>query len=190
MPKQKNPLRRSEGFTLIEVLVVVLILGMIVIALTGGVHFAGKAWQTQEGELNRQGDVGAVQTAVRDILVSARAFDADGETLKCVGQLPKGLNRGGDYDLELHDVDGRLVLSWQPHFAGPSAETLPTDTELLKGVASLQFEYFLDGTWQTESKDKGKPPLLVRMTVVLNSGQPWPPLTIAPMIDSPPGTQS
>jgi prepilin-type N-terminal cleavage/methylation domain-containing protein len=181
---------RSQGFTLIEVLVVILLLGMIVVALTGGVHFAGRAWQTQEGELNRQGDIGAVQTAVREILVSARNFEADGESLKCVGQLPKGLNRGGDYDLEFHDVDGRLVLSWKPHFTGPAPENPATDTELLKGIGALKFDYFLDGTWQAESKDKGKPPLLIRMSVAMTSGQPWPPLTIAPMIDAPPGAQN
>ncbi len=178
---------RARGFTLLELLVVILILSMIVVALSGGVHFAGRAWETQERQIERTGDVGAVQDAIRGIVVSARDFEGDNQSLKCVGQLPKGLNRGGLYDLELHVADGRLLLSWQPHFSGYETPPTPTDTELMKGVTTLQLGYFLDGNWQDESKDKSKMPLLMRISVVSQSGQPWPPLVVRPMVDAPPG---
>jgi general secretion pathway protein J len=180
---------RARGFTLLELLVVILILSMIVVALSGGVHFAGRAWETQERQIDRSGDIGAVQGAIREIVASARDFEGDDQSFKCVGQLPKGLDRGGLYDLGLHLTDGRLILSWQPHFTGPETPQTPTDTELLKGVATLQLGYFLDGNWQAESKDKSKPPLLIRISVASESGRPWPPLVIRPMVDMPPGMQ-
>ena len=180
---------RARGFTLLELLVVILILSMIVVALSGGVHFAGRAGETQERQIDRSGDVGAVQSAIREIIASARDFEGDDQGLKCVGQLPKGLNRGGLYDLELHLVEGRLLLSWSPHFTGSETPPTPTDTELLKGVTALQLGYFMDGNWQAESKDKAKTPLLIRASVVSGNGQSWPPLVIRPMIDAPPGAQ-
>ncbi len=179
----------ARGFTLLELLVVILILSMIVVALSGGVHFAGRAWQTQERQIDRSGDIDAVQSAIREIVVSARDFEGDNQSFKCVGQLPKGLNRGGLYDLELHLGDGRLLLSWRPHFTGSETPPTPTDTELLKGVTTLQLGYFVDGNWQDGSKDKSKPPQLIRISVALENGQPSPPLVIRPMVDAPPGSQ-
>jgi general secretion pathway protein J len=180
---------RARGFTLLELLVVILILSMIVVALSGGVHFAGRAWETQERQIDRSGDIGAVQGAVREIVASARDFEGDDQSFKCVGQLPKGLDRGGLYDLELHVADGRLLLSWKPHFTGSETPPASTDTELLKGVTALQLGYFVDSNWQAESKDKSKTPLLMRISVTFENGQPWPSLVIRPMVDMPPGAQ-
>lgn len=179
--------KHSQGFTLLEMLVVVMIMAMIAVTLSSGIHFAGRAWQAQEKLMDASGDVGAVQNALREIVVSSRDFEGDDQSLKCVGQLPRGLNRGGLYDLQLHVVNGSLVMSWQPHFTGYQTPPTPTDTELLKGVAAIQLGYFLDGTWQGESKDKSKPPSLMRLSVALANGQPWPPLVIRPMVDFPPG---
>jgi len=93
------------------------------------------------------------------------------------------------YDLELHLADGRLLLSWQPHFTGSETPPTPADTELLKGVTALQLGYFVDGNWQDESKDKSKPPQLIRISVASENDRPWPPLIIRPMVDAPPGGQ-
>ena len=52
--------KTEAGFTLLELLIVTTILGLILVALTSGVRFAGQAWEIQERHSNRQGDIDAV----------------------------------------------------------------------------------------------------------------------------------
>src|SRR5689334_9712496 len=46
-----------SGFTLLEVLIVIIILGLILAALSSGVRFAGKVWQVQQRDTTVQGDL-------------------------------------------------------------------------------------------------------------------------------------
>jgi len=194
-------LRRNSGFTLIELLVVVMIMSMIVVALTAGQRFAVRAWQTQERQIDQQADVGAVQNALRQIILAGRAFDGGDDDLKLVGSLPRGLNRGGLYDIELKTDEDRLIMSWRPHFSGPQAPVEPTTALLAKGVSKFELSYYTTAPppggqaatpapssanqWQESSRDKSKPPALVKVSMSLSQGR-WLPLIVAPMLDAPP----
>src|ERR1051326_7464806 len=91
----------AAGFTLMELLIVIVIFGMIQLMLFGGVRFAGRAWDMQERRIDRQGDFSAVQTVLRQMIASGRGFEGDGGTLRLVGALPKSLKRGGLFDIEI-----------------------------------------------------------------------------------------
>jgi prepilin-type N-terminal cleavage/methylation domain-containing protein len=173
----------SGGFTLLELLIVITILGLILAALTNGVRFAGQAWQTQERRSAQQGDLDAVQNLLRNLIASGTTFDGDGSSLRFVSTLPEALARGGLYDVELQESAGRLVLAWRPHFKGPStAQT--TETELARNVAGLALSYYMEpGGWQRVARDKSKPPALIQMVFRLDNGRLSPPLVAAPMID-------
>jgi general secretion pathway protein J len=177
----------TKGFTLLELLVVITILGLILVALSSGVHFAGRAWQSQERSGARQGDLDAVQNVVRNLIASGTHFEGDGTALRFVSELPEALGRRGLYDIELHAVADRLMLTWCPHLKGTKANSQSKATELVKGVTAVKFAYLVEASaWQTTIADKTKPPALIRVALVLDNGDMWPPLVITPMVEAVP----
>jgi prepilin-type N-terminal cleavage/methylation domain-containing protein len=193
--------RGRQGFTLIELMIVLIIMSLIVIALTAGQRFAFRAWQSQERQIEQQADVGAIQNALRQILMTGREFQGDDVSLRLVGNLPLSLNRGGLFDIELKTDEDRLVLSWRPHFKGPTSVAEPTFAVLAKGVSAFGLSYFeaaqsvvvagqeapaaaaTPAQWQKSIPDKAKPPILIRVALRLSQGQ-WSPLIVAPMLDA------
>jgi prepilin-type N-terminal cleavage/methylation domain-containing protein len=177
--------RRDSGFTLLELLIAMAILGLTVVALTGGVRFAGHAWEIQQRRSAPISDIDAVQSVLRTLIASGRGFDGDAGSLRFVGTLPRALERAGLYDLELRvSPTRRLLLAWKPQFKGPALPPQQTETELITGVASLELGYYIAAVgWQREYSAEMRPPALVRIGVRLDAGRRWPPLVVAPMID-------
>ena len=66
--ERRWPDDRFAGFTLLEVLVALTILGLILVALTNGVRFAGQAWERQERGAGKRGDTDAVQNILRTLI--------------------------------------------------------------------------------------------------------------------------
>jgi prepilin-type N-terminal cleavage/methylation domain-containing protein len=189
---------RQSGFTLIELLVVIVILSLIVTALTAGVRFAGRAWQTEERLMDRQGDLIAVQTVLRQMLISGRNFTGDDGDLHFVGVLPRALDRGGLFDIEIKTDNDRMVMVWRPHFKGTRTDAAQagddqTETNLVTDIAHLEFSYFVPdpatgaGSWEPVVTEQSKLPSMIRIMLKLANGRAWTPLVAAPMIDSPPG---
>ena len=176
--------RRGEsGFTLLELLISITIFALILVALTSGLHFAGRAWDQQQQRSVREGDVNAVENVLRQMIASGSQFEGDRTSLKFVGAMPAALERGGLFDIQL-DVEGdRLVLSWQPHFKGSTIPLSTNSADLLQGVASLDMAYYLgDQGWQHLLGDKSKPADLIAIALHFADGRVWPPLVIAPMV--------
>jgi general secretion pathway protein J len=175
----------DSGFTLLELVIVTTILGLILVALTSGVRFAGQAWEAQERRSNRQGDLDAVQNVLRQLMTSATNFHGDATSMRFVSVLPRALARGGLYDVELRASANRLLFVWKPHFKGPALMAPPTEIELIRGVTGFELAYYVPlGGWQHNLQVGTRPPALVRVNVQLSEGRTWPPLVVAPMIDA------
>lgn len=173
--------RSDGGFTLLEMLVSIAILGLILVALTSGVRFAGNAWTLQQERSARQGDAHAVQHALRQMLQSASGIRGSDRVLAFTGKLPAALARGGLFDITLSGSDDLLTLSWHAHSKVAPPEQ--GETVLLDGATDFQFSYYKppDG-WQPVAKAKD-PPALVRIRLRLPGGRQWPALVIAPKIE-------
>lgn len=179
-----DPRSMEKGFTLIELLVSIAILGLILVALMGGLRFAGRAWSMQERRVDRQGDINAVETMLRQLIASGNRFEGNPVAMKFVGRLPAALERGGLYDLELYSGGERLVLSWRPHFKGPSEDLKRDQAVLLGGIGSVTLSYYVAGLgWSTIANDKLKPQL-VQLSLQFTDGRKWPSLVVAPAIDA------
>jgi general secretion pathway protein J len=192
---------REGGFTLLEMLVVVVVLGLLMVGLTEGVHAGLSLWGAQQRRLGETADLDDSARLLRTLLTGLAAAPANaasgggGETIKgasdklnFVGDLPTGLGtaRRADITIALHGKN--LVLSWTPHLHELvlTPPPKPTETELIGGVARVDFAYWgsaspdQPATWLSEWNGPALP-ALIRIRLVFGKGdrRRWPALIVA-----------
>ena len=192
-------IHRADGFTLLEILVALVVLGFLVIGLTEGVHFGLRAWELQARMIGRRQDLDAVDRTLRRLVetmdpgTSADPLTLQGNptSLAFTAELPMTSPlpiRRADVGLGV-DAAHRLVLRWTPHLhairfgAAPAAQT----SELLRGVDRLEVAYWgpaAGGGWQNRWNQAGLPGL-IRIRLIFIKGDPrhWPDIVAAPMRD-------
>ncbi len=198
--------RRTRGFTLMEVLVATMLLAAALSLGFATLRASSAAATRGEERSARNERMRSVQNFLRKRIGSALpiAFDVNestGQPLRFVGEedqmkfvadLPAYLGRGGPH---LHDVtvvddeDGGLRLQVEfsvvlvnevfgERQAGPPER-------LVGGLKSVKFEYrALDaqnrmGDWQDRWEQVDRMPLQVRVTIVDDRGDTWPPMVVA-----------
>jgi general secretion pathway protein J len=181
-----NTRHANGGFTVLELLIVIIIFSMIALMLVNGQRFALRAWETQERQLQVQGDVGAIQNALRQLLVAGRNFQGDDQSLHWTGPLPHALNRAGLFDIDLTLDDTTLKMAWRPHFTGPMPKADPERTSLARDVQGFKLLYYIQqdqapAQW-AETATKDKKPILIQIGARLAQGR-WPPLVVAPKLE-------
>lgn len=184
----------EAGFTLLELLVGVVVLGLILAGLTQGTLFGLRATGTQARLIDAKGDMDAVDRALRRLITRADPGTAhDGPTLHGAGArlafvsvLPEAVGGSPDQPADIAlGLDGghRLVLRWRPHLhADPSGPPLPPqETELLEGVDRVAFAYWRDG-WR-DTWEEAQLPALVRIRIGFSpqDGRHWPDIVVAPV---------
>ncbi|MBV8615825.1 MAG: prepilin-type N-terminal cleavage/methylation domain-containing protein [Acetobacteraceae bacterium] len=187
---------RTAGFTLLEILVALVVLGFLMVGLSQGVRFGLTAWGMQERLINQRGDLDAVDRALRQLVTrmdpGTRADPPQVAGTQAefgfTAALPLAAD-GGSADMLLAvDPAHRFVLRWLPHLhARRTAPPPPPRVEtLLEGVARVQFAYWRPaaggggwvGAWDGKSL-----PALVRFRIVFPEGdrRHWPDIVAAPL---------
>lgn len=156
----------QQGFTLLELLVAITLLGLLMAALLGGLRLGARVWETGEARLDANARVQVVQEFLRQRLAEALplevvmlaedgrlgfAFRGTSEEVRFAGALPEQLGAGvylmqltlaaGGDDGERRD----LVLRWQPLDPAderPEDPAEPEERVLLAGVEALELAYF------------------------------------------------
>ena len=192
-------MRPRNGFTLLEILVALVVLGFVLAGLSQGVRFGLQAWGMQTRGIARQVDMDATQRALRRLIEQADPGEANetgtlqgqAHTLTFRSRLPPSAGEAGTLDAQIVlGVDGRhrLVLRAVPH---PHAELLgpppaALQTVLLDGVDHVDFSYFLasgkGAGWHNAWSD-AQPPALVRVHIAFTGHDKqhhWPDLIAAP----------
>jgi general secretion pathway protein J len=156
----------ERGFTLLELLVAITLLGLLMAALLGGLRLGARVWETGEARLDASARIQVVQDFLRQRLAEAQPFEVamvveggrpqfsfHGATdeVRFAGPLPEQLG-AGIYLMQLTlakgGADGQrrdLVLRWQPlDLEGDSTAPPPEPEErvLLEGVEGLELAYF------------------------------------------------
>ena len=195
---------RERGFTLLEVLVALVVLGFVVAGLGEGLRFGLRATERQERFAAEHGDIEAVDGLLRRLVTqmdpgtsrtpaklvgnaSAVAFTTD------LGSAASALATT-QADVRLAVEAGRLVLSWRPvlHAVRFTPAPPPERAVLLERVEGMSLSYWgaedgqspgWRGTWSQNTL-----PLMVRIRLMFpdGSGRHWPDIVAGPARVRPP----
>jgi general secretion pathway protein J len=207
-PVNRSGRDRQAGFTLLEIVVALVVLGFLFVGLTEGTRTGFALWNSQTRRVGKTEELDATARTLRSLLSGipilpaaadapspqAIAITGDADRLAFVGDLPTGLGATRQADITLELRGGRLVLSWAPHRheqVGAPPGT-PAETELIRGVERLELAYLgvasagqMPG-WHAEWAGPGLPLLIrVRLRFAKDDGRRWPDLIAAPQLLAP-----
>jgi general secretion pathway protein J len=191
---------RPDGFTLLEVLVALTVLGLLLAGLAQGVRFGLAAWGTETRLSSGTGDFETSDTTLRHLIEGAEPggeldpapFAGSRDRLVCITALPRTDTPTGQQRVQatlLIDRAHRLVLRWRPYLhaklVGPPAPA--TETELLRDVSRLELSYWSAGTGWVGAWRSPNLPTLVRIRLAFAAGDSrrWPDIIAAPWLDHP-----
>ena len=209
-----RPAPPQAGFTLVELLVAMVLLGMISVALFGGIRLGARSWAAGHERLEQINEIEAAQGVLRLLLGQARrvalfdagrrrdavSFTGRPDEVYFAAPLPAHRGLGGAHGFALR-VSKRangshLVLSWRlqrPETPPSAAGDFEDEAVLLDNVRDVSIAYFgapeddRAPEWLENWEGVDGVPRLVRLTVEFepDSGRYWPPLTIAPALAGP-----
>jgi general secretion pathway protein J len=193
---------RQSGFTLLELLVALVVLGFLMVGLIQGVRAGLALRHAQTQRLSRTAELDAamrllrgmltrlpVATAGRPAVGTANAVEAGfkgaADRVRFVGRMPTGLGTTRRADITLYVQNQRLILSWAPHYHERllGQPPMPTTTILLYGVSRLGLSYWGSLApneppgWQPRWENPTAPHLIrLRLSFVKGDPRRWPDL--------------
>jgi general secretion pathway protein J len=198
--------RNNSGFTLIELMVSLVLLGLITTVVAAAVQSGILSSQSVEQTVDRAGQVRLAQSVLRRHLESARparladteqpqtAFAGRVDGIKFIAVLPAWIGQGGTHKIKIGLSGGRLLLSTE--VSPTNIETIdvrrPTSqTVLVDDVQAVGIAYFgrrgreRRPVWQDTWLERGRLPSLIRIRLKLTDDQisGWPDLVVAPKLD-------
>lgn len=204
---------QQAGFTLLELLIAMTLLGMILVLLFGGLRLGIRSWDTSQKQVDSLNSVRSLEHFLRRELsltypylwkgVPERrvAFLGERNKLSFVAPLPSRVGGGGLYfisvELEPGPKGQRIVWRHLPvspqmqDFSGLAAtQEMVLAAFELGGVEDVWLTYFgpeSDGTaprWLDRWESKTRLPTLIRVQVRLPNNSQWPEFVVAPMLSS------
>ena len=202
-------MKRSAGFTLIELVVAMTILGVMMLLLYSGLTFGLRSWDAGDavgrasadrriGEAFLRRELGELfPMRFKDAAKLRVAFEGKRDTLRFVSSRPAGVSQGG---LSLVAVDvagdarsGQRHLVMRRAMPDDAAENFdPVEnaetTILLTGVDSVTFSYFgaendfTDPKWLDEWTFDTRIPQMIRVQVKRLDGTEMPEMVVRIML--------
>ena len=192
---------RHKGFTLLELIVALSLMGLLLVILYGGLRLGIRGWDTGEQRATQLSDIQLAQDFIRRQLKQSVPvfrndeeqgqvilFQGDEQHLTFVAPMLSYLGMGGLYVLALDRVElegvGHLRLHWYPYRPAGEGEEDARDTLLMDNVSQVQWSYFGIGPdddearWYDHWDSVQQRHFLVRFSLVVR-GVAWPDLIVA-----------
>lgn len=201
---------RAAGFTLLELLIAMSLLGFILALLFAGMRLGARSWDAGEALAEKSAHMAALQGFLRRELSQAvpykwkkkpdmnLAFIGQPGFIRLVAPISVRSGPGGRFqiglDLAQENERGQLVM----RTAMPDLNTVDfsalanaAPTVLAEQVAELSFAYFgadnkdAPPYWREQwgnQETEQRLPLLIRVRIRFRDGRAWPDLVVAPMV--------
>jgi general secretion pathway protein J len=194
----------ENGFTLIELIVAVALLGMLTMTLFAGIGFGTRAWNAAQHESATLTRISLAQIALNDLLErsfplmirsvaeNARVdFNGTANSIAFLIPAPVEIAPGGlarvTLTLEPHDAGFVLIYTAEPERAvgAPSLRRV-----LLRDIDTMAFSYFgaddkdQPAKWESTWQNRAHLPKLIRIqgTLMRMARATWPVLTVRPHV--------
>jgi general secretion pathway protein J len=200
-----NPIRRSQGFTLLELLIGMTLVGFILSLLFAGLNLGTRSWEAGEQRMVTSSRQAVVVDFIRRAIEQTYplrwrvdeedrlAFAGEAESLRFVGTVAMHDGASGNHLIALDLVDGEtgrdLAMRWQlPDPGAPGFEPIEQAEPkvLIKAVKEMALAYFgaqsetEDPAWHDQWLDQKTPPELIRLQLTMENGETWPDIVAAP----------
>jgi len=203
-----KPHGAEAGFTLVELLVVITLVGLISVALFGGLRFGIRVWEVGAYRSDRLSEIEVAQSLLRRLLLRTvltaddegnLTFEGDEQGLLFTAPAPAQFGLGGIYLFEIFtervEEGEDLILRWQLFRADDQDELFGENSEsrvLVEGIEGMSIRYFgvpdgssrrADPDWESEWKDAEILPEMVGIAIAFDreDDRIWPELNVTPM---------
>ncbi|SLN56883.1 prepilin-type N-terminal cleavage/methylation domain-containing protein [Oceanibacterium hippocampi] len=196
----------ERGFTLLETLVAIALLGLVTLVLGAAIDFAVSGRRAAETAADSSERLRLAQQVLRQRIELALPLTAPGAVrpillfegsasrLRFLADIRRP---GGERGLNILDIglgDDGLVIArapWQPGSASLQAAGQIERSVLLSDATSFRLAYYGSATeggavgWQRDWRDAERLPAMIRVELAWPGGD-WPPLMIAPALSAVP----
>jgi general secretion pathway protein J len=186
----------SRGFTLLEMTVVLLLVGLMSTLLIQGLRFGGRAY-TQVIKVDEANwNVVVAQRFLRSALQCAYPFDPERANRKAFGlegtatrlafsaAIARSAAPGALYRYEISVVQHNLLVRWRPDRDGRAGAE--REETLLENIERIELSYApaAGGAWQDNWLQQRDLPTLVRLRVIFAKDDPrrWSDLIVGPRV--------
>jgi len=190
--------QRQAGFTLLELVVAITLMGLVLVVLYSGLRLGLNGWDSGEQRAEATNRLRLVQEFLRRQLAQSMTvyqtgdeqervvvFAGQANTIEFVAPMLAQLGQGGLYRVRVEASDGRLWIRWRPYLPADPSAGEERETELLDGVSAVEWAYFgpegdddSQPQWRSDWTSPERRPVLVRLNLNLR-GEPWPDLVVA-----------
>lgn len=199
--ERRGPDRRQTGFTLLELVVAITLMGLVLVVLYSGLRLGLNGWDSGERRAEASNRLRSVQEFLRRQLAQSMTvyqtqanekrkkivvFAGEAAVVEFVAPMLVHLGQGGLYRVRVETADGQMRVRWRPYLPGDPTAGEERETVLLEGVSDVEWTYFgperdedqEPPRWHSEWANQERRPLLVRLNLTLR-GESWPDLVVA-----------